>query len=252
MEPSLRSSPARLPPKRSGYNDWATAKVAYDRGDYTTALKLYRQMASEGDVRAQDTLGLMYENARGVRQDYVTRCSGTARPPSRATPPRSSTWATFSTTAAARARLREAAKWYRLAAEQGNAQAQNNLAAMCEAGRGVKQDPRKRSAGIGSQPRPAMRSRNTTSGAAYENGLGVPQNYVEAMRWYRKAAYQNTPRRSSMSAPCTTAIAGFAGLRRGREVVSQGRGPGQRVRAEQPRRDVRERARRDEGITARR
>jgi TPR repeat protein len=45
-------------------------------------------------------------------------------------------------------------KWYRKAAEQGNALAQNNL------------------------------------GSMYRDGLGVPQDHAEAMKWYRKAAEQ--------------------------------------------------------------
>ena len=60
----------------------------------------------------------------------------------------------------------EAVKWYRLAADQGNATAQFNLALM------------------------------------YANGQGVPQNYAEAVKWYRLAAdqgdaeAQNQPRAS--------------------------------------------------------
>ena len=48
----------------------------------------------------------------------------------------------------------EAVKWYRLAAEQGNARAQYNL------------------------------------GYAYDNGEGVEQDYVEAVKWFRLAAEQ--------------------------------------------------------------
>ena len=48
----------------------------------------------------------------------------------------------------------EAVRWYRLAAEQGDADAQNNL------------------------------------GVMYQNGEGVPQDDAEAVRWYRLAAEQ--------------------------------------------------------------
>jgi TPR repeat protein len=48
----------------------------------------------------------------------------------------------------------EAVKWYRKAAAQGLAQAQNNL------------------------------------GTMYDGGQGVPQDYGEAMTWFRKAAEQ--------------------------------------------------------------
>ena len=50
---------------------------------------------------------------------------------------------------------REALKWYRKAADQGNAAAQRNLAVM------------------------------------FGEGLGVPQDYAEALKWFRRAAEQN-------------------------------------------------------------
>jgi TPR repeat protein len=52
----------------------------------------------------------------------------------------------------------EAVKWYRKAAEQGNAQAQSNL------------------------------------GLMYDNGEGVPEEDAEAVKWIRKAAEQGDPR----------------------------------------------------------
>lgn len=48
----------------------------------------------------------------------------------------------------------EAAKWFRLAAEQGLAEAQHAL------------------------------------GSFYEDGTGVEQDYTEAVKWYKKAAEQ--------------------------------------------------------------
>ena len=64
-------------------------------------------------------MGLMYQKGRGVPTDYT-----------------------------------EAVKWYRMAADQGLAVAQNNL------------------------------------GAMYELGRGVPKDEVAALRWYTKAADQ--------------------------------------------------------------
>jgi uncharacterized protein len=54
-------------------------------------------------------------------------------------------------------RRSEAAKWYRLAAEQGDTRAQFSL------------------------------------GLMYNEGVGVPQNHTEAMKWYRRAADQGHP-----------------------------------------------------------
>ena len=66
---------------------------------------------------AQHSLGVMYANGLSVAQSYT-----------------------------------EAVKWYRKAADQGNAKAQHNL------------------------------------GVMYYNGMGVAQDYTEAVKWYRKAA----------------------------------------------------------------
>lgn len=45
--------------------------AAYGRGDYTTALKIFRALASQGNVDAQSNLGTMYSRGRGVAQDPV-------------------------------------------------------------------------------------------------------------------------------------------------------------------------------------
>jgi TPR repeat protein len=81
------------------------ARVADERGDYTTALRLYRPLAEQGDAKAQYELGGMYDSGHGVPQDYV-----------------------------------EAAKWYRRAADQGFTDAQDALARMYFNGWGVPKD----------------------------------------------------------------------------------------------------------------
>ncbi len=68
--------------------DFEAGMEAYDRGDYATALKEWRPLAEQGDANAQFNLGSMYEYGEGVPQDD-----------------------------------KEAARWFRLAAEQGYAKA---------------------------------------------------------------------------------------------------------------------------------
>ena len=79
--------------------------AAYDRGDYATAVRLMRPLAEQGNAQAQNGLGAMYYNGKGVAQDF-----------------------------------KEAVKWYRLAAAQGYASAQLNLGAMYYEGKGVTED----------------------------------------------------------------------------------------------------------------
>jgi TPR repeat protein len=81
------------------------AIAAYDKGDYATALRLWRPLVEQGEARAQSNLGFMYDKGHGVPQDFV-----------------------------------QAMAWYRKAAEQGEARAQFNLGLMYYNGQGVPQD----------------------------------------------------------------------------------------------------------------
>jgi TPR repeat protein len=38
--------------------------VAYDRGDYATAVRLFRPLAEQGNAQAQNSLGAMYYNEK--------------------------------------------------------------------------------------------------------------------------------------------------------------------------------------------
>ncbi len=84
---------------------WDEAMAALQRRDYATAIREFRPLAEQGDARAQNQLGVMYQIGVGVPQDYA-----------------------------------EAFKWYRKAAKQGHAKAQNNLGLMYVEGLGVPPD----------------------------------------------------------------------------------------------------------------
>ena len=84
---------------------WEDGFTASKRGDYVTAMRLWRPLADQGDAYAQFNLGVMYRDGQGVTQDYA-----------------------------------EAVKWYRKAADQGDAVAQKNLGVGYYKGQGVPQD----------------------------------------------------------------------------------------------------------------
>ncbi len=44
---------------------------AYQRGDYATALRVFRKLADQGNYNSQVGLGFVYFNGQGVTQDYV-------------------------------------------------------------------------------------------------------------------------------------------------------------------------------------
>ena len=108
-----------------------------------------RQWAEQGDVHAQYNLGDMYENRRGVPQDY-----------------------------------REAVRWYRAAAEQGLAKAQYNLGVMCEKGTGTTQDDEEAVRWYLAAAEQGYGSAQNNLGYKYENGQGVTQDFVQADKWY--------------------------------------------------------------------
>ncbi len=97
--------------------DFDAGVEAYNRGDYATALRIFRQLADQGDAKAQIKLGVMY--ARG----WVVTTTGKIIEYRNVRPDHA-----------------EAARWFRKAAEQGDADAQYNLGIMYANGRGVTQD----------------------------------------------------------------------------------------------------------------
>ena len=114
-----------------------------------------RLVAEQGDARARNELGFMYQNGRGVARDDA-----------------------------------EAVRWYRRAAEQGHASGQNNLGFMYQNGRGVARDDAEAVRWYRRAAEQGHASGQFNLGFMYENGRGVARDDAEAVRWYRRAAEQ--------------------------------------------------------------
>lgn len=84
----------------------------------------------------------------------------------------------------------EAAKWFRMAAEQGHAAAQNNLGWMYASGNGVAKDDVEAVRWYQLAAEKGHASAQTNLGWMYDEGHGVPQDRAEALKWYRLAAAQ--------------------------------------------------------------
>ena len=83
--------------------DYDAGLKAAQAGDFQTALKEWKPLADQGDAYAQNNLGLMYADGEGVPEDDAEAAR----------------WLRL----AADQGLAEAAGWYRLAADQGHAAA---------------------------------------------------------------------------------------------------------------------------------
>jgi TPR repeat protein len=129
------------------------AAAAYNKGDYTTAVRLLRPVAEKGDADAQYQLGRMYGSGEGVSQDAAAAMS-----------------------------------WYRKAAEQGSADAQRLLGTTYEVGMGVPQDYE---TAVSWYRRAAEQGDSFSQyilGLKYGLGQGVPRDVVQAHKWLNLAA----------------------------------------------------------------
>jgi TPR repeat protein len=137
--------------------------------DYKEAAKWYRMLA-EGGVKAsmnpitgrmmankvqsaQCHLGYLYDTGgKGLAQDYT-----------------------------------EAAKWYRLAADKGDATAQWSLGGMYQFGKGFPKDELEAVRWYRLAADQGLAFAQQAIGFMYEWGSGVPQDYVQAHMWYNLA-----------------------------------------------------------------
>ncbi len=147
----------------AGAGTYEDAEAAVRRGDYVTALRLYRSLADQGDAHSQVKVGVIYALGKGVKQSDV-----------------------------------EAVKWYKLAASQGDALGQMKVGIMYGLGKGVKQNDAEAvkwyrlAAGQGNA------SAQGLLGSAYITGKGVSKNYTEAAKWFYLAANQGDANAQSM------------------------------------------------------
>jgi hypothetical protein len=81
-----------------------------------------------------------------------------------------------------------AANWFKIAAEQGHAKAQHNLALMYESGKGVLQDYSEAAKWYQMAAEQGNTSSQNNLGSLYETGDGVTQDRAIALEWYRRAA----------------------------------------------------------------
>ena len=86
--------------------------------------------------------------------------------------------------------LAEAVRWYRKAADQGDAAGQHELGTMLDAGLGIAKDEAQATALFRKAADQGYARSQNRVGLVYERGTGVPVNLPLAVEWFRKAADQ--------------------------------------------------------------
>ena len=84
----------------------------------------------------------------------------------------------------------QAVKWYRLAADQGDAEAQSNRVIMYDKGEGVPQDYAQAVKWYRLAAEQGNAAAQSGLGVMYARGEGVPQDYVLAHMWFNLGAAQ--------------------------------------------------------------
>jgi TPR repeat protein len=87
----------------------------------------------------------------------------------------------------------EAVKWFRKAAGQGNAEAEDDLGCCYRDGQGVVKDDVEAVKWFRKSAEQGFGEAEHNLGAMYADGHGVPQDDAQAVRWFRKAADQGVP-----------------------------------------------------------
>ena len=144
-ESTLTAAPSNTTPPATG--DHAPTATAPVSKPPQTRFERNLEKANAGDIIAQNYLGLMY--AHGETKDDA-----------------------------------KAAKWYRLAAEQGHASAQYHLGVMYSNGTGVPKDSVEALKWYHKSAERGHVSAQLRLASMYARGTGVPADDVEAYRWY--------------------------------------------------------------------
>lgn len=112
-----------------------------------------RAKAIAGDAAAQYALAVGYDSGRGMKAD-----------------------------------IREAAKWYEAAAQQGHSDAQNSIGSLYLSGEGVSKDPPKACEWFGKSAAQKNVSGIANLAFCYDSGLGVEKDLAKAAGLYEESA----------------------------------------------------------------
>lgn len=198
----------------------------FHRVNYAEAFSFFLAAASRGHVSAQNFIGLMYDKGEGVAADVSTATEWFTKAANQGLPVaqynlgmklkqtlkdedaifwlRKASEQNYlaamyavgemcfhSAQMGMTQKFIEAEKMFRLAAEQGHAEAQNCLANMHESGEGVEANQNEAVKWHRKAAEQGHLDSRLAMCAFYENGLGVAQDLVEAEKWYRLASEQS-------------------------------------------------------------
>ena len=133
--------------------NYNTGAFYFANGDYNTALQIWAPLAQEGNPAAQYSIGLLYDQGKGVKKDPQT-----------------------------------ALKYFQAAIKQNLPAAQYYLGVKYYAGLGVKKSPSKALDLVTRAAEQDHLQAQFQLAYFYDRGIGTPVNLKKATQWYTRAA----------------------------------------------------------------
>ena len=145
----------------------------------------------QDDAETLYNIGLRYYNGDGVAQDYAKAIEWFRQAAEQGyAAAQNKLGECYYTGTEVKKNYKQAARWFCKAAEQGNATAQYNLAYCYINGQGVTKDYAQAVSWYRKAAEQGHAKAQNNLATCYYNGLGVTKDYTQAVNWYRKAAEQ--------------------------------------------------------------
>ncbi len=148
-----------------GPSKHAQGLAAWERRDYEQAMQIFHELAEAGSAKAQYNVGILLLIRCLSDVDEGLQCD------------------TAETE-------REAARWFRMAADQGDAKSQTMLSRAYTSWQGVAQDEAEAQLWLQRAAENGLAEAQFRIGKQHATGERVRKDYTEAAKWYRKAAEQ--------------------------------------------------------------
>ena len=164
--------------------DLDEGRQAYESGDYETALRILRPLAEQRNSEAQYQIGWVFQPYDWSKAVYWWRHAA-EQGHAKA---QDAMGMAYNYGFGVQQNDREATKWYRMAAEQGYSDAQYSLGEAYGLGKGVTKDPAE---ALNWYRLWAIQDDAIAKyglGVRLKSGIVVPQDQVEAVKWFRRAA----------------------------------------------------------------
>jgi uncharacterized protein len=180
-EPSSQAEPV---PQQ---DPMAAALAAAQAGDYNTAIALWQPLAEAGTPRAQNNLGACHAEGLGVSKNREQAAFWLRQAAEAGDPVGQRNFAALQMSEPV-PDYATAATFYRRAAEQGDAPAQDMLSWMLLEGEIIPTDPVEARQFAEMAAQAGVASAMTRLGMLYHNALGVARDPAQAVSWWRKGA----------------------------------------------------------------